>query len=397
MNRTMLDWFSPSNDLSLYIHVPFCRSKCAYCGFYSTCATSDDGFYHKLSEELRIVAEWRQAPFDSIFFGGGNPAMLQVEQLLSLVNLACSNGKPVECSIEMNPETLSEAHRVLFEQGANRLSVGIQSFDESLLSVLGRNATLRDNLNALQHAASIRDKTGAALNFDLMTCIPGQSVGQALADIDRLVETVKPDHISLYGLTVEEGTPFARLVESKVLEMGDEETQADMLYACWERLADHGYDHYEVSNFALKGTMNRYCRHNLRYWDLQPYLGLGPSAAGTAVQDNHLIRFRGFEDTGTYAESSAFSQYEREDLNKKEELEEYLIVALRTRWGISKARFIARFGMDFDTIFAKAVAGIKKSGKSLIDDSPYVCSLTESGWMVMQPILLELAACIEND
>ena len=290
--------------------------------------------------------------------------------------------------MEMNPESLSEDYFPLFSRGVNRLSIGVQSLNPSHLKTLGRQANLTDTLHAISLATSLRARYKTQLNFDLMTCIPGQSIQDAIDDIDQLVRLANPEHISLYSLTFEEGTVLAEAVRSRTIHPIENEEQAIILDCCWKRLGELGYEHYEVSNFAKDKA---YCLHNLRYWDLQEYLGVGPSAAGTLFTDSGLSRWKGQEDVQQYSISPEFSCYELETISKEEELTEYLLVALRTTWGIDKQAFQTRFKKPFNEIFGECVVRLQKNFPGCVNYDNAHFSLAPKGWMLLDAIILEMA------
>ncbi|MGH0054073.1 MAG: radical SAM family heme chaperone HemW [Sphaerochaetaceae bacterium] len=265
--------------LSLYLHVPFCTTRCAYCAFYSEPETKWKGlreqYVERLEKEIKTVVQ-QIGEFETIFIGGGNPGSLQCDQIARLLEAADSRTCR-EVTIEMNPETFTEQLEPLFSKGlVTRLSMGIQSMDASVLRQLGRNTTVKENLRAIKLAGEVRKAYGIDLSFDLMTALPGQSIQMAQKDIETLVSLCDVDHLSLYCLTVEEGTELAQKVASKELSVFDDDGQRVLLQSLWNQLHEMGYTHYEVSNFAKH---NAECKHNLVYWNLEPYLGLGCSAA----------------------------------------------------------------------------------------------------------------------
>jgi oxygen-independent coproporphyrinogen-3 oxidase len=386
----LLEDIHSSDELSLYIHVPFCTTKCSYCAFYSISGQSSrtmEAFATRLHDELRLLMERRSAPFKTVFLGGGNPGILNFRDLCTIVDLVCEKGKPEEFTIEMNPESLRKDLFPIFNRGINRLSIGIQSLNASHLKILGRNASLSESLQAMHMAMEIRNLYGTQLNFDLMTGIPGQSISEALIDIERLTEISKPEHISLYNLTIEEGTNLAKMVGLRTFQPLSEDQQADNLEACWKTLAALGYEHYEVSNFARNGAV---CLHNLRYWALQQYVGIGPSAVGTLRTPGGLARWTGVSSIHDYIDNPPFHNYTLERISEAEEITEYLLVALRTKMGIDKAGFAQRFDRIFDGLFRPAIQKIQKSNPALLQDSPDSFTLTEQGWMVMDAIVLDL-------
>jgi oxygen-independent coproporphyrinogen-3 oxidase len=328
-------------------------------------------------------------PFDTIFFGGGNPGCLSFLQLEKLLKASQLFGKSNECTIEMNPESFSLDFFPLFEQKlVTRLSMGIQSMQDKTLKTLGRNSSVSDNLKGISLAKQVHRLYGTDLSFDLMTCIPDQTIEDALSDIDKVVSLGDPGHLSLYCLTIEEGTELSDSVDSKKTTVLSDDGQEEMLTACWKHLASLGYRHYEISNFERNG--NR-CLHNLRYWDLASYLGLGSSAASTLIAQDAVLSITQDQNLKTYSESEIFSGYTQERLTKSEYLEEFLMMALRTDEGIEKSVFSTRFGIDFDQTFAKAIGSLEKSWAV---DSPQLFALTEKGMMVLDDIVLRFALVI---
>ncbi|PKL13191.1 MAG: coproporphyrinogen III oxidase [Spirochaetae bacterium HGW-Spirochaetae-8] len=388
--QTLLADVPSATELSLYIHIPFCITKCAYCAFFSKSGENHatlHNFTIHLLEELQQMTARRTQPYKTVFIGGGNPGCLEYQDLQAIVEVVCSQGKPDEFTIEMNPESLREDIFPLFGQGITRLSIGLQSMQEKHLSMLGRNASLSDNLRALKSAILIRKRYGTYLNFDLMTCIPGQGIEDAMRDIEVLVQEAQPEHISLYSLTIEEGSKLAEMVGFKTFNPLGETQQAEILETCWNVLAALGYEHYEVSNFSKSGAD---CQHNLRYWNLQPYVGLGPSAVGTVVTPHGLVRWTGKSSIHDYISTPAFSSYSMEKLSSDEEITEYLLVSLRTKQGIDKSSFAQRFNRSFDEMFGRCIKKIQRSNPIWILDNPVSFSLTEQGWMVMDAIVLDM-------
>jgi oxygen-independent coproporphyrinogen-3 oxidase len=328
-------------------------------------------------------------PFETIFFGGGNPGCLSLLQLEKLLKASQLFGKSKECTIEMNPESFSLDFFPLFEQKlVTRLSMGIQSMQDKTLKTLGRNSSVSDNLKGISLAKQVHRLYGTDLSFDLMTCIPDQTIEDALSDIDKVVSLGDPGHLSLYCLTIEEGTELSDSVDSKKTTVLSDDGQEEMLTACWNHLKSLGYRHYEISNFARKGKR---CLHNLRYWELASYLGLGSSAASTLIATDTVLSITQDQNLKTYSESKDYSGYTEETLAKSEYLEEFLMMALRTDEGIDKAGFSSRFGIDFDQTFTKTIQSLEKSWTI---DSPQLFALTEKGMMVLDDIVLRFALAI---
>ena len=377
----MIEYLDPQKDVSLYIHIPFCTTKCDYCAFYSlplskrsdTCIV--DQFYEVLSMELSSVVAELKRPFRTVFIGGGNPGLLGSRRIGNLLDIAYEYGKSIETTMEINPETLDQSFSSLLDS-VTRISVGIQSFSDRHLRTLGRNASRDVNVRALRLLEEFRSESGLKINGDLMTNIPRQSIDEAIKDIEML-SSFDIDHLSLYSLTFEEGTKLTG--REKPL---DEDEEADNLCTLWDRLASLGFEQYEVSAFSRNGS---YCAHNLVYWNLGQYIGLGPSAE-SSLGYSSVVSMRQNEDVASFIASPSFDVM---PLEKDEAVEEYLLTALRTKWGIDKKEFAARFNEDFDELFRCKIAGLRQN---FYEDSKEFFTLKRDGILVMNQVLLTLLA-----
>ena len=330
----MTGCFDFSKDLSLYIHVPFCVSKCAYCAFYSVPGCADtlmDAYAQRLMAEIDAVNEKMAGrPYVTAFIGGGNPGCLGPERLRKIAHAVCRNGRPAEFSTEMNPESLTQDFFPLFRDCFTRLSMGVQSLDPKALAFLGRNSDLDQTLRGINLSQKLREETGCSLNYDLITCLG--SWHDELADVRRIIGEYVPDHLSVYALTLEEGTPLYR----KKPELPDSDEQYEILERVWNYLEIQGFEHYEVSNFAKPGKR---CEHNCRYWAYRPYLGLGPGAASTAFdKDGNVTRINFPASVKDYVGSSPFSGAQHEKLTTKEACEELVLMGLRYKGGLNVRR-----------------------------------------------------------
>ncbi|MBN2056068.1 radical SAM family heme chaperone HemW [bacterium] len=261
-----------SAPAGLYLHVPFCKTICPYCDFHSI---TDTSHVHDWCDAVRFeLARMRHRfpPFDTVFFGGGTPSAIDPASLSSVL-ASLLDQKLTECTIELNPDdvTIEQVSRYL-EAGINRLSLGVQSLNDRELRFLGRR---HDAAQAMQAMDICRDAGGANLSVDIMFGLPGQRLESCLATL-REVLSRAPEHISCYQLTIAEGTPLHDMIDGGSVHELPEDDQCAMFLGISEYLRDHGYEHYEVSNYSL-GDEYR-CRHNLKYWRHQPYLGLGPAA-----------------------------------------------------------------------------------------------------------------------
>lgn len=266
----------------IYVHIPFCVRKCNYCAFLS--GSSDEALRERyvktLCEEIRIrarlMSDHAHGVFDTIFFGGGTPSLLTSEQIARIIAELRANfiiDSEAEITLESNPATLSMESLMGYRNaGVNRLSMGVQSMDDDILRRLGRIHTAHDVIRDVQNA---REAGFDNINLDLMFAVPGSSLETTLIDIEA-VTSLEPDHISFYSLQLEEGTAFFKEFEmGKLTEITDEIDRA-MYNAGTKLLKEKGYEHYEISNFAKRGYESR---HNLKYWEMAPYLGLGLGAS----------------------------------------------------------------------------------------------------------------------
>ena len=364
----MTGCFDFSRDLSLYIHVPFCVSKCSYCAFYSVPGCSGslmDAYMQRLLAEIDAVNEAMDGkPFVTAFIGGGNPGCLGPERLGRLAEAVCRNGRPAEFSTEMNPESLTEDYFPLFGKYFTRLSMGVQSLDPKALEFLGRNSDLEQTLLGMDLSRKLRSETGCGINYDLITCLG--SWHDELDDVRRVADEYGPDHLSVYALTPEEGTPLYE----RAPELPDSDEQYEILGRVWDYLEDLGFEHYEVSNFARSG---RRCAHNCRYWAYRPYLGLGPGAASTAFgRDGAVTRINFPESVDDYAASAPFEGALYERLTSREACEELVLMGLRYKGGLDVRRAAEYAGItrkqDIADSLLKDLAGFHAEGDFIVPD-----------------------------
>lgn len=371
---------------SLYLHLPFCTRWCAYCAFYSeeygTWKELHTPYIERLRREIEESVK-KYGPFDTIFLGGGNPFCLPSEEIASLLKAA---GPSRETTVEMNPESLEERYEPLFAEGlVSRVSMGIQSMRPDFLSLLGRNSDRKTNERGIARLMNLKASYGIQVNFDLITCIPTETIADATDDIDQLLAVSDPDHLSVYSLTLEPKTALARRVRAGEMRMPDGHLQADMLFAVWNHLKEKGFVHYEVSNFARDGA---FCQHNLRYWRLQPYLGLGSHAASRLQLPQGFTEVSNTQNLSAFAHGKVGSGYKERKLTGAEEMEEFLLTNLRTIWGIDKQRFEARFHQSFDGMFHSVIRALPLEW---FHDNDQAFSLSEQGMMVLDEVILRLA------
>jgi oxygen-independent coproporphyrinogen III oxidase len=260
----------------LYVHVPFCRTKCPYCDFYSTTDHSlVDAWLNALQREVGLY-KGELGVFDSIYLGGGTPSVLHDRQLATLMNCLHRELRfsvDTEITIEVNPDDITrERSAYLLDLGFNRISMGVQSLDEAELRFLKRRHDVPQTLRALE---SVRGSRCKSLGVDLIYGIEGQSTAGWLNTLGRVLE-FEPEHMSCYQMTIERGTPLADLKDAGKLKPLGEKEETDFFLITSATLEDHGYVHYEISNFAKDA--DHISRHNSKYWRHVPYLGLGPGA-----------------------------------------------------------------------------------------------------------------------
>lgn len=392
-------------NLSLYVHVPFCSDKCLYCDFFSVPRHSAGRDVQEavirqtiLQAQYFLKARAPGASIDTIFMGGGTPSALSREDLAPLLE-AFSDAGALEWTVEANPESLDQRFLDLCgSAGVTRLSVGVQTMRDSLLRLLRRPASRSRTLAALELIGS---RWGGELNLDFIAGIPGQSPDEVRSDL-ALLGQFMPSHISLYQLTFEPGTELARLVEQGGIVPNAPELDEDLWFAGKDALESRGYLHYEISNFCMPG---RECRHNLRYWHMEPYVGVGPSAVSTvpakafapllrkpdlAEIPGGVLRISNTKDFRAFlgGEDSLWG-LEVESVEPRDFMLENVMMGLRLRDGISTEKWERRFSRGFDELFP----GLWKKWCAQGHAEPPSGSLrlTESGRMILDGLLGELA------
>ena len=340
-----------ADKLGIYIHIPFCRSKCDYCDFYSLAGREDqmDRYQKALLAHLKETAPLAQGyPVDSIYFGGGTPSYYgakRIKELLAHLSKLFQVEKDAEITVECNPDSVDlKSLRILRKAGVNRLSMGMQSAQEEELRAIHRIHTPQQTNQAVEAA---RKAKFTNLSLDLIYGLPGQTMGSWKATVEHALSLI-PQHLSCYGLKVEEGTPLARRVaEGEVLP--DDDQQADLYLWTVGRLERAGLPQYEISNFAKPGYESR---HNLRYWLTRPYIGFGPGAHSdfggrrySFVRDLDTY-IRGVLEGGDIIDSS-------ELIPQRERCGEYLMLRLRTVQGVDGREYRHTYFMDFAPLEAR--------------------------------------------
>ncbi|MDR3565213.1 MAG: radical SAM family heme chaperone HemW [Negativicutes bacterium] len=348
-------------NLGVYIHIPFCRRKCLYCDFPSS--AGGEALFEDYSTALCREIAGRGGLLsahrvDSLYFGGGTPTLLPLAQLESVV--AClqkhSSIEPgAEFTLEANPGTLDGSKlTALHALGVNRLSIGVQAFDDQVLVRAGRIHTAAEAIFAVEQAA---DCGFTNISIDLMYGLPGQSLASFRAGLEQAV-ALPVSHISVYGLKVEEGTPFHHALMAGNLDLPDEDEEAAMYELAADFLPQRGYRRYEISNYAKAGAE---CRHNLKYWRYQPYLGLG-AAAHSFLGGERRANIADAADYIAQLDHDCQAVECRETPDPDVAIAEYAFLALRTAEGLQYKDFTAQFGVDFSVMFAETVKRLASQG-----------------------------------
>ena len=371
----------------LYIHIPFCKSKCHYCDFLSF--PEEDKIYAYVSalcNEIQLRAYANTKEISSIYIGGGTPNTLPpaaLEKLFSTIFKYYTLKKDCEITIELNPGILSEEFvAVMNYLPINRVSIGLQSANNDELRLLGRIHSFSDFLKSFDQIAKSEINN---ISIDIMTGIPGQSL-KSLENTLKLVTGLRPDHISCYALTLEENTLFYKKYRPFRPPLPDEEMEYRLYRLPIDYLESRGYNRYEISNFSKN---NKESRHNLGYWDRMPYLGLG---LGASSLNNH-IRYKNTDNLDKYLrELNSEAPYISKDfyleeapLSQNDEMSEFMFLGLRKTSGILFSRFYDNFKLTVDSVFHNELEYLMK--RSFIERSYAGIKLTDLGMDLSNQVL----------
>lgn len=367
-------------SFELYIHIPFCVRKCAYCDFLSAPGSEEAkaSYTEALLREIEAV-KIEKREVSSIFVGGGTPSALSpslMGDIFEKIHKSFSVAPDAEITIEANPGTLSNEKLFLYRNvGINRLSLGLQSPEAAELKSLGRIHTYEEFMESFSLA---REAGFQNINVDLMCALPDQTYEGWVRNL-RKVAALHPEHISAYSLIIEEGTPFAK----RKLNLPDEDTEYRMYEDTAGILAEYGYEQYEISNYAKKDLA---CQHNVGYWTRKEYLGLGLGAA--SLWGNQ--RFSNTSDFSLYLNNSGFPEKirgDRETLSLEAEMSEFMFLGLRMTKGVSKAEFLEGFGVPIECVYGKVLDKYKSVG--LLEETEGRIFLTRAGIHVSNGVMAE--------
>lgn len=361
------------SNLGIYIHVPFCRSKCPYCDFYSlTDDSQKEKYVNAVCRELELRGKKIDKTVDTIYFGGGTPSLLLADDTIKILQTVKDNFKVLnpEITMEINPADTEflDLERLKFN-GLNRASLGAQAVNNSQLKILGR----RHNTDDIKKSVNLLKVCGINnISLDIILGVPEQK-NENIEEFVNFCSANDIPHISAYMLKIEDGTPYYFNKEN--LKFWSDDELADFYNYVCEILREHGYSHYEISNFAKDGFESR---HNLKYWNLDDYLGIGPSAH--SFVDGK--RFYYEKNLKNFIDNAKI-EYEKTDLEK-----EFIMLALRTKWGITNESFKEKVGYDLPKIYFDRAKKFEEYG--LVKCSESEIKINESGFLVSNAIISEI-------
>jgi len=380
---------------SIYIHIPFCEHKCIYCDFYSiapaglgdTHTLVIDGFLSALETEILLRAEDNRfhEPVETIFFGGGTPSLLHPSEIEKILNLLASHFSiqtNAEITLETNPGTVDKQKLKAFQSaGINRISMGIQSFHDEDLKFLTRIHTASEAKQCVRDAYSAGFKN---ISFDLIFSLPNQSLQKWKSNLEQAIE-LQPTHISCYSLIVEPETPLFNMIQTKQITQLDADSDAELYEFTIDFLTSHGFDQYEVSNFAISaaaGKPNFKCLHNINYWNHSNYLGFGPSAHSFWKNE----RWWNVSNISAYIEQlnkRILPLSGGEHLSESKLMEEAVFLGLRSE-GIDLDKYRKRFTHDLLIDNSSLIAELIQQGRARIENGRF--QLTANGYLVCDEI-----------
>ena len=367
----------------IYIHIPFCKTRCIYCDFYSTTRSELKGRYIRaLCKELQMRKEYlRGEPVETVYFGGGTPSQLAEEDFREIFETIRKHYGMEHCreiTLEANPDDLTEEYTAMLQRlPFNRISMGIQTFDDVTLKLLNRRHNAAQAVDAVRHC---RRAGFGNISIDLIYGLPGETDERWEHDLQQAVGV---EHISAYHLTYEEGTRLHELLQARRIREVDEESSVRFFSTLIDTLGNAGYEHYEISNFCRPGM---HSRHNTSYWRGIPYLGCGPSAHSFDT-DTREWNISSLEDYQHSIETGC-RRFEKEYLDRATRYNEYIMTSIRTRWGLSLDELEQKFGKELRQYFMGMALAHLDSGKLEIRGNRL--RLTREGIFVSDGIMSDL-------
>ena len=389
---------------SLYLHIPFCKHRCHYCDFITTAGREGElpVYAESLSEEIRIAKNNKEKfTLHSIYFGGGTPSLMSLqdyEAIFEAIRQTYTLTADCEISLEANPGTIQLDYlRGLHDIGFNRLSMGVQSTDSFDLVRLDRIHSIQDVLRSVSDA---RQAGFENINLDLIFGLPWQDLESWRNSLSRAIN-LSPEHFSLYSLIIEEGTALYRWHQKGLIAPQDQDLQADMYELAMDMLADAGYEHYEISNWAkIEDGQDYRCRHNLQYWLNDPYIGVGTGAQGylahqrlvnTPSLTDYVLRMKKIEgDSWSAIKTPATISAEGVDFNTQM-MDEMMLGLRLIQQGVSEKRFAERYGQSLREVFDAELSRLTGLGllEWIEDGGEQRIRLTHHGVMVANQVFME--------
>ena len=373
-------------DLGLYIHIPFCVKKCAYCDFLSWSGDKEQrvDYVRALEQEILSYKNFAEDyQVSTIYFGGGTPSVLEgelLERIMEAIRRTFQIEEKAEVTLEMNPGTALKEKLELYKKlGINRLSMGIQSVKNENLKLLGRIHTYEDFLESYCMA---REAGFDNLSGDLISSLPGQTLAEWKEELEILMETPL-EHVSVYQLIIEEGTEFYKKYGECEELLPDEETSREIYLWTGKYLKSQGFEQYEISNYAREGKQSA---HNLRYWERKDYLGLGLGGA-SMIRNMRMSNTRDWDKYMAYCRDPGKIREEVEVLEESGQMEEFMFLGLRKTRGISKKEFRRTFGKDIDLVYEKTLEKYLKNG--MLQESGDRIFLSEEGILLSNQVFAD--------
>ncbi len=378
MKNTQIQLKKFNNKVGIYIHIPFCLSKCKYCDFvsFTNLNSKMERYVKKLCEEIQNTKINEQ--INTIFIGGGTPTVLNIHLIEEIVNEVFKKNiiEDYEFTIECNPETVNKEYlQSLINLGINRISFGLQSCNNEMLKLIGRAHSFEKFVKVYCQAREVGFNN---INVDLMYNLPNQDLEDWVNTINKVLE-LSPEHISAYSLIIEEGTQFHSMLENNEITIPNEDLYVQFNEVCFEMLSKHGYNKYEVSNYAKN---NKECKHNIIYWDLDDYYGFGLNAHSKVSN----VRYSNTSNINEYL--GDVTKVSEENLSIEEREEEFIFLGLRKTMGISKEKYKYLFNKDFNEVYGNIINELEKE-KYVIDNGGFI-KISQKGFHILDAIILKI-------